>query len=340
MTQPAQHTNTAALPELSGEVAARAPVFILGMMPRSGTNFLHRLICQHPDCGAINTTPVREDYLVHHSKWLGRYMSRLQWQWGNWGADAAFVSPLFTSVGEGLARFLASLSDAQRIVTKTPSVANLDVFFTYFAQAHLLLIVRDGRSIVASGMSGFGWNFETATRKWQQTARTILAFQQKQAMHADRFKLVHYETLNTNTAEELGSILEFLNLDTAMYNFEAALDTPVYGSSFMKAQGDTVSWKPQEKKKDFDTNQRWKTWSAFKHARFNWLAGKELEALGYAPEGRVKPGFFGVLLHKTLDVAYILRRLPGRSLRAAREGMRAFVDSMNGKGRGKVNLKK
>ncbi len=237
MTQPAQHNETAVLPDLPAGSTARVPIFILGMMPRSGTNFLHRLLCQHPDCGAINTTPVREDYLVHHIKWLRRYVDRLRWQWGNWGADEAFVAPLSTAVGHGLTDFLGSLSDAKRIVTKTPSVENLDAFFNYFADAHLLIIVRDGRSIVASGMSGFGWNFETATRKWRKTVREITAFQQKHAAYADRFKLVHYEALNANTVEELGNVLQFLDLDATIYDFEAALDTPVYGSSFMKGQG-------------------------------------------------------------------------------------------------------
>ena len=133
MTQRDAHIDAALLEEDPAVLLnAHAPVFILGMMPRSGTNFLHRLLCQHPDCGAINTTPVREDYLIHHIKWLSQYVGRLKWQWGNWGADEAFVAPLSTAVGRGLTSFLQTLSSAKRIVTKTPSVENLDSFFNYF----------------------------------------------------------------------------------------------------------------------------------------------------------------------------------------------------------------
>ena len=135
-------------------------------MPRSGTNFLHRLLCQHPDCGAINTTPVREDYVLHHGYWLRAYTQKLKWQWGHWGADSDFVAPLSNNLGIGISDFLGTLTDAKRFVTKTPSVANIDSFFEFFPHAQLLVIVRDGRSVVASGMSGFGWNFETATREW------------------------------------------------------------------------------------------------------------------------------------------------------------------------------
>ncbi|MFK7847124.1 MAG: sulfotransferase [Rhodothermales bacterium] len=343
MTQPEEHidTNEALLEELSAvSNTPQAPIFILGMMPRSGTNFLHRLICQHPDCGAINTTPVREDYLTHHIKWLSRYVRRLQWQWGNWGADAEFVAPLSTSVGQGLTSFLQSLSSAQRIVTKTPSVENLSAFFDYFADAYLLVIVRDGRSLVASGMSGFGWNFETATRRWSKTARSIIDFKNEHPEFADRFKLVHYEALNDNTVQELRSVLTFLQLDADAYDFEAALDTPVYGSSFMKEEGKDMTWKPQEKKKDFNTKERWRSWGKFKHGRFNWIARRELENLGYESVGIGDKGVFAGMLHRAVDGVYVTKRLPGRMFRALREGSRAFVDSMKGKGRSKVNLKR
>ncbi len=338
MTQPEEHTNTALLdekPDVSHN--PQAPVFILGMMPRSGTNFLHRLICKHPDCGAINTTPVREDYLVHHIKWLSRYVGRLKWQWGNWGADAEFVAPVSAHVGQGLTGFLQTLSDANRIVSKTPSVENLSTFFDYFSDAYLLIIVRDGRSIVASGMSGFGWNFETATRKWAGSAQTIQKFMDDNPQYKDRFKLVHYETLNANTLEVLREVLEFLNLDVDSYDLDEALSMPVFGSSFMKEKGETVTWKPQEKQKDFNSSERWNSWSNGRHARFNWIAGKELAALGY----EVKDvGSSSKLVHGIRDMFYWCKRYPARAISASREAARAFIDSLQGKGRTKVNLKK
>ena len=38
------------------------PIFILGIMPRSGTNFLHQLITLHPACVS---SPVWEDFLIY-----------------------------------------------------------------------------------------------------------------------------------------------------------------------------------------------------------------------------------------------------------------------------------
>ena len=52
---------------------------ILGMMPRSGTNFLSDLLCLHPDCAVPD--PVLEDYLLHHEDILERYVDSVRWGW-------------------------------------------------------------------------------------------------------------------------------------------------------------------------------------------------------------------------------------------------------------------
>ena len=306
-------------------------------MPRSGTNFLHRLLCQHPDCGAINTTPVREDYLLHHAESLHRYVRRLKWQWGHWGADWEFVAPLANNTGRGLTDFLRSLSDANRIVTKTPSVANVNLFDTFLPHAYLVLIIRDGRSVIASGMSGFEWNFETATREWAQAARSILALSKKDANIEQRRTMTRYETLNNDTENELKRILDFLQLDTAVYDFNAALETPVYGSSYQKEEGDKLTWQPREKSESFGKEERWSSWSRAQHQRFNWIAGKEMEALGYDLLHTDRPG--SPIKHRLLDLLYAARRIPRLFLNSVKSGIKAFVEAWKGKNQQKTNLK-
>ena len=316
-----------------------APIFIIGIMPRSGTNFLHRLICQHPECGAINTTPVREDYLLHHGHLLHVYLKRLRWQWGHWGADSQFVVPLFSNVGKGLSNFLATLTEAKRFVTKTPSVHNISQFFELFPHAYLLIIVRDGRSVVASGMSGFGWNFETATREWARAANEVLKFTKKNEAYAHRFRLVQYESLNENTVGELESIFAFLGLNPEDYDFNAALDTPIYGSSYMKEEGKKVTWAPQVKSEDFGKRTRWASWTASQHRRFNRLAGKELQALGYEQVDQSVNGMqAGMLAMK--DGVYAAKITLRKLKRAVTSSLRTFRDEMLGQTHTKTDLKK
>lgn len=315
------------------------PIFIMGIMPRSGTNFLHRLLCQHPDCGAINTTPVREDYVLHHGYWLSTYTKRLRWQWGHWGADSDFVAPLSTNLGVGISDFLATLTDAKRFVTKTPSVSNIESFFEFFPHAQLLVIVRDGRSVVASGMSGFGWNFETASREWGKAARNILSFEEKNHRFKDRFKIVTYESLNANTVDSLQDIFQFLELDPGQYDFEAALDTPIYGSSYMKEEGQKVTWAPKEKSNEIVGGNRWDDWSNFEHQRFNKLAGKELTQLGYEPVEQ-SISAFGVMRHIFVDSSENAKRTARQLMQAAKVGARSFRKEFGGESHSKVNLKK
>ena len=321
------------------KVEKGAPIFIMGIMPRSGTNFLHRLLCQHPDCGAINTTPVREDYVVYHGHWLRYYTKRLKWQWGHWGADSDFVAPLTSNLGEGISDFLGTLTEAKRFVTKTPSVSNIDSFFEFFPHARLLIIVRDGRSVVASGMSGFGWSFETASREWAKAAQNILSFKKGSKGFEDRFKIVQYESLNTQTVDTLREIFNFLGLEENLYDFDAALKTPVYGSSYLKEEGDKVSWTPKAKSEANVGKKRWDTWSAFEHQRFNRIAGTELKKFGYEPvDYRVSM----IQACKHLAVDGRVRALQNTRLliNAVREGAKAFRKEWRGESRSKVDLKK
>lgn len=316
-----------------------APIFIMGIMPRSGTNFLHRLLCQHPVCGAINSTPVREDYVLHHGYWLSTFTKRLKWQWGHWGADSDFVAPLSSNIGVGISNFLSNLTEAKRFVTKTPSVANIDSFFEFFPHAKLLIIVRDGRSVVASGMSGFGWNFETASREWAKASRSILKFEKNNQQFKDRFKIVRYESLNVNTVDVLNDVFDFLALDAGQYDFEAALDTPIYGSSYMKEEGDKVTWTPKEKDTELVAKNRWDSWSNFEHQRFNRLAGKELKQLGYEP-AETSVSFVQGCKHALLDYTVNARRTKSLLFKAAKAGARTFRKELRGESQSKVNLKK
>ena len=138
-----------------------APIFVLGIMQRSGTGFIQRLLCQHPDCyqgGAI-----REDYLLEHSDLLLKYSELSYERWNpSWEVEKNVGSPelLFRCLGDGLISFLGhqfvsdngsgaeslSAASSKRIVTKTPSVKHLSHFFKLFPESYLIIIVRDGRT--------------------------------------------------------------------------------------------------------------------------------------------------------------------------------------------------
>lgn len=256
------------------------PIFILGILPRSGTNFLLDLLRAHPDCGP--PVPIWEDFLLYHADLLVRYVDRVFSRWNpRWGVDETHRDRLLARLGSGLISFLTEQTESKRIVTKTPRVENLSHFFKLFPDAHLLILVRDGRALIESGIKTFNWHRESAIRKWTEAARTILDFDETNRESALKYRIVRYEDLWGDLEPQLRRILDFLGLDSCVYDFEAATRLPVRGSSAIPEGDDDVHWKPVAKAPDFDPTSRFRRWNRAKHERFNWVAGRYLKRFGY-----------------------------------------------------------
>ncbi len=262
------------------------PIFIHGVLPRSGTNFLWDLLLLHPDCSRARD-PVKEDLFLEHSGHLAAFVEAVRSAWDpNWGTFSAdLLERLHAGVGEGLVSFLWT-DRSRRLVTKSPSVRHLDRFFKFFPRARLLILVRDGRSVVQSAMKTFGWDFDRGCRAWSEAAQTVHRFQQTESARADHWRLVRYEDLVDDPERQLPAILEFLGLDVTRYDFEAARRLPVRGSSAFGRDTGKVHWEVVARDASFAPKERWRQWSAAQLERFDWLAGEQLVDLGYAASRR------------------------------------------------------
>ena len=106
----------------------KAPIFILGISQRSGTNYLNNLMLQHPDCAAPQA-PIKEDYLLANARPLFDYVDDLCGTWRNWGDTGDMGHELSQYLGDSLVRFLESgIDQEKRLVSKTPSIKNLRSF--------------------------------------------------------------------------------------------------------------------------------------------------------------------------------------------------------------------
>ena len=134
----------------------RAPILIVGITQRSGTNYLHELLRLHPDVAAPRT--ILEDYLTVGTAEIasgvreiaGRYMPE-------WIAAHEAEAQLLARVGGALLDWLAedaglTPDDPRRLLTKTPGAHGVRGLASMVPGAHLVLLVRDGRDVVASGM--------------------------------------------------------------------------------------------------------------------------------------------------------------------------------------------
>ena len=284
------------------------PIFILGIMQRSGTNYFRDLLALHPHC----TSPdlFFEDNLTRYSSLLFDYAARVRKSWEvNRKIREGAEEDLLRYLGEGLLLFLKSeVPENQRVLVKTPRVENLPHFFKLFPRADLLILIRDGRALVESGMKGFGWNFDEAAHKWAEAAQTILNFDQAMKGTSCRYLIVKYEDLVTEAEKEMRRVLNFLELSEAEYNFEAARRLPVRGSSLFRGEKDHVHWDPLQKKSEFEPLQRWRDWGPFRRARFNWVAGDGLRRFGYKKE--ISPQDFGwQVWNRILDGLWLIQRI-------------------------------
>jgi hypothetical protein len=291
---------------------AGAPIFVLGIMQRSGTNHLHELLLQHPDTAA--PVPLWEDFVLHGAERLSAYAAAVRRRWNpDWGAGEKEELELLRRLGDGVLAFLAARAPGRRLVTRTPSVANLRLFPALFPEAKLVILVRDGRALVESGVRSFDWRYESRFRRWARAARLILAFDRDQR-GAGRHRIVRYEDLVTRPEPTLAGLLEFLELDAAAYDFAQAAALPLRGSSVHRSREDgPIDWQPLARPAGFDPVARFAGWSPRLHDRFDWLAGRELAAFGYAPSPVTDSRWRG-LRNRTLDLRW-RRRGRRRELR-------------------------
>jgi hypothetical protein len=282
----------------------QAPIHILGILPRSGTNFLSDLLCLHPDCAA--PSPIYEDYFLAYADRLQDYVSRTARHWSSNSSETPRLKrDMLAHLGAGLTSFLRARANAPRVVTKTPRVDRLHLFPDLFPNDYLLILVRDGRAVVESGIKSFRWNRESAIHHWAHAARTILRFAEQNNARKDRFLVVRFEDIVQDSDAAVRRILAFLRLDPARYDFSAMTALPVRGSSAVRDKASSLHWEPVRRTKDFNPLDRWAHWGTARHERFNWIAGKYLPSLGYEPQKRASFSILWTLWNSILDLKWL-----------------------------------
>lgn len=260
------------------------PIFILGIAQRSGTNYLHDLVALHPDCATRNP-PTLEDYLLRDAEHLLAYARSLAPFWSAHWQFHDQEPAILAALGRGLMSFIAAAAPGKRVITKTPCVENLEHFPKLFPDVPLLILVRDGRAVAESAFRSFQRPYEHSTRMWAYGAKLIRAFQEAHVGPGGAKHLViRYEDLVQNVRGEMRKVLELLDLDTEVYDFDAAENLPVRGSSVHRGESKKLHWEPVQKTENFRPLQRFANWSKVQHNRFNWIAGKEMSYFGYTLE--------------------------------------------------------
>lgn len=196
----------------------------------------------------------------------------------SWGTTQPLGSQLLRSLGDGLIDFLSN-DPERRVVTKSPTIANLDLFFQ-LPHAYLLLLIRDGRDVAASGMKTFGWGLREAATSWAWGAAEVERFAEQHPGEAVR--VVRYEDLVQDPQVALRDVLSFLHLPVDDYDLGELEEIPVRGSStYFGARRREINWEVLPRPRDFSPIGRWKSWSPSDITYFESIAGEQLARFGY-----------------------------------------------------------
>lgn len=271
-------------------VGAPPAIFVHGVLPRSGTNFLSDALELHPDVHAhpgrlwefplLYVAPgaaaLQEEFLVMFEKnreVMGRF-------------------DLLGHLASGWLAAMQQEAGARRILLKCPHVQNISLFRHVFPDDILLLCLRDGRDVAESSLKTFrgkgrllSKGFAEMAREWRFGTEAVLSFEPGGANHYPNALVVRYERLVEAPDAVMGEILRHARLDPERYDFEALARLPVRGSSSLQ-KSDEERWAQHEKPADFRPIGRWQAWSAGQKRRFKAVAGPALVRAGYAADDR------------------------------------------------------
>ncbi len=260
------------------------PIILLSVCPRSGSNYLEKLLLLHPQC---RKSKVPEDFFLANSETLLNFCRSVAESWDDWWLRRlGGASRLAMHIGAALLRFADPGLEQEgrvgdfRLVLRSPTTEGIAAAATLFPNARVVVLVRDGPATIESGRRSFNWPYEEAMLGWRQSVRRVLSF--LASADGPRCQLIRFEDLTADPARELARVFAFLALDATPYPFDRVDEIPVFGSStFGRTDGEQVHWRPVPKDPSFDPLARAQSWPAHRLARFAWLAGIEQRKLGY-----------------------------------------------------------
>jgi len=252
-------------------------IIIHGVMPRSGTVYTGELLRLHPDLHAypneIWELPFLEltgDLLAVQKHFFRAYKQNT----GKIGGHDFL--PLF---GASLMAYLYSFVPAgKRMLLKIPDVQYLRYFYTVFPCETPLLLMRDGRDLVASTINSWpDRDFGEVCRLWDSSAMTMLDFQAQFPATIHKYLAVKYEDVVKKPKEFVTSVCERYSLNQEKYPYNQIGLLPVRGSSTVENEmGKDISWVPIKKPEGFSSLGHWNDWDRRQKSVFKKIAGSTL----------------------------------------------------------------
>jgi len=215
----------------------RKPAIVIhGIMKRSGTGYVGRLLGLHPDVHQFPGEVWEFPFLTQTGKLLDLqkdFFFEYDFNRGRIG-DEDFL-PLF---GASLIAYLGSMVPLdRRILLKMPGVQYPLDFYRAFPYENLMLLLRDRRDVLASTIKTWPQiQFWDACQRWDLSARMVLSFDEM-SRETPGYCLVKYEEAVSEPENFVEKACMRFGLDIEQYPFDCVEALPVMGSSTTRKQG-------------------------------------------------------------------------------------------------------
>ena len=283
------------------------PIFIIGIAGRSGTHYLKQLLKKHPDIE--NNILKREDHFISELNYLELYVKNISYYWKRKDKEHEdkIKKNLKIGLGKGIINFANANNDKKYFLLNTPYTHNINLFPEYFPNQKMIIITRNAKDLVESGVRSKFWNYEEGFELWNKSANRIIEFQKATSYS---IRIVKYEDLFLETENQLKNIFEYLELESNVFAFESIKNMTVQGSSDAKSDKNNWEYKNINKTHGFKPLSRSEKWGTLRKWRFNWKCGKNSLLLNYEDE-KIKshPLYFALNLFLDIILSFFKLKL-------------------------------
>ena len=263
----------------------RPAIFVNGVLPRCGTNYIANALALHPAIAAfprrLYEFPLLElgpgARALRH-EWLAHYPEN-----GSLVRDHELFAYLVSS---WLADLQADIPD-RHLLFKSPHLRQLSLFRASLPEDRLVICLRDGRDVVASALASFREHsrltrksFRQLVHEWRLATEAALAFAADGPHAHPHTIIVRYEDMIADQRGEICRVLAGLGLDVDAYPFAQLEQLPVFGSSAGRPNG-AWSWQRAARDATFNPIGRYADWPDRRKRAFDNLAGDTLRRAGY-----------------------------------------------------------
>jgi len=263
--------------------------FILGMMPRTGTNWVHNILQQSDSIGDIG--PIWEDNLLNQIEVLERAAKMIAGTWNpKWRAAdeelrvQQLTDHLQKNLESGLEKFIVQqfrpdscTNKPDWLVLKSPNAFNVIPPLRLLHRNKCIILIRNPHDLISSGMSSFGWSLLGSCNRYIKASKSIIKLNNS----FPQCTVISFEDLNEHFQESVQHLFTELDLPVPSIQF---LNLAVRGQSSQKAS-ESISWTSNDlttEEKIQNHLSRSNRLSYLQNAVISELCAPAGEALGYS----------------------------------------------------------